>query len=118
MRHVLLILKKNKKFFSYIVCIKDNSSQFKEEELYDKLSDSILINTSVGYRRVIYILQNMDLNIVDSLLKRNICPDMNSDFITFAHYESSSGTLKINFTKLEGIDVKKIINDILEEFFI
>lgn len=118
MRHVLLILKKNKKFFSYIVCIKDNCSQFKEEELYDKLSDSILINTSVGYRRVIYILQNMDLNIVDSLLKRNICPDMNSDFITFAHYESSSGTLKINFTKLEGIDVKKIINDILEEFFI
>lgn len=109
--------KKNKKIFSYIVCIKDKSNQFKEEELYDKLSDSILINTSVGYRRVIYILQDMNLNIVDALLKRNICPDMNSDFITFAHYESSSGILKINFTKLEGIKSEKIVKDILFEFF-
>lgn len=109
-------IKKYKKIYSYIVCMKDNSEQFKEEELYDKLSNSELINTSVGFRRVIYILQDMDLNIVSSMLKRNICSNMKSDFVTFAYYESSTGSLKINYTKLKGMNTEKIIKDIFEHF--
>lgn len=110
--------KKNKKIYSYIVCIKAGDIPFKEEELYDKMNGTMMAEAPLlGSHRVIYILQDMDLSIVDSLLNRNICPQMNSDFITFAYYESGTGCLKINQTKLKKIDTEKIINDMLDDFF-
>ena len=109
--------KRKKNVLSYIVCIKDFSNQLREEELYEKLSHSILANAQVGYRRVIYILQDTDLDIVNPLLERNIFPGDISDFITFAHYDSSTGSLRINFTKLLfRTNNRKIIEDIFDQF--